>query len=762
MSVIVRFTIVIDLLVVGVVWSQDVPLGTMPFWTTSEQNIYSTGMIWRDCNRDGVIDVFFSNGNDIVQAANNIYLFGSGPMPTSASWYSSNLEYSGHCAVGDINDDGYPDLMVSDYIGAGFGHPNRADFYLNQGGLPDATPVWSTPDLIFSFSCAFGDVDGDGDLDVAFATGEGYYQDYQQDLIYLNDGGSFSNTVYWSSAASGASMDVTWGDVDNDGDLDLAFTHDQTATSVYYNNAGVIETSPSWQASTSESGNTLLFGDVNGDNWLDLVVAYNNQLNGQGRFRVYFNDGAGNLDPDYGWQSHNGGYGSAIALGDYDNDGDDDLAAGRWFHELWVYENLGTTFTTAPIWSTAIECVAEELAWVDIDGLGVLPEVDTLAVDGSTKLFYTAHHPLYEIDSVVVDGSRLGYAGYCYDLVSGWLSLAQAPVTEAICYYRYSYHNDLAVSNWDTVNMVFANTNPPFVDVAADNTFGPTPLAVQFTDNSVGAYEWSWDFGDGESSLQQNPLHVYEQPGYYDVEVEITTPERIYSRVFDGMVSAHADTLRMSTAELVNRRVRVDVFAHNNLPLSEIVIPFGWGGPIDLRYDSMSTAGLRTDYFDQAAIVSLVVVWDVATVRLAADSQPPLEPGDGPIISLYFTDVGIGATGSSPITFTNYDSRELALVSYAGTYIPETIDGVVYTGCCSGRVGDANGVSGDEPTIGDVSVMIDMLFISGIDVACFAEADINQSGGPLPTRDDVTIGDISILIDYLYITGSSLGLPVCL
>lgn len=86
------------------------------------------------------------------------------------------------------------------------------------------------------------------------------------------------------------------------------------------------------------------------------------------------------------------------------------------------------------------------------------------------------------------------------------------------------------------------------------------------------------------------------------------------------------------------------------------------------------------------------------------------------------------------------------------------------SGCCSGRVGDANGSGGDEPTIGDISTMIDMLFISQSPdvVGCMAEADINQSGGPNPAMADVTIGDISILIDYLFITGPSLGLPNCL
>jgi len=84
--------------------------------------------------------------------------------------------------------------------------------------------------------------------------------------------------------------------------------------------------------------------------------------------------------------------------------------------------------------------------------------------------------------------------------------------------------------------------------------------------------------------------------------------------------------------------------------------------------------------------------------------------------------------------------------------------------CCVDRVGDANGVGGDEPTLGDVSTMIDALFISGNPevIACLTEADINQSGGVDPQPSDITIGDISTLIDYLFITGPSLGLADCL
>ena len=80
-------------------------------------------------------------------------------------------------------------------------------------------------------------------------------------------------------------------------------------------------------------------------------------------------------------------------------------------------------------------------------------------------------------------------------------------------------------------------------------------------------------------------------------------------------------------------------------------------------------------------------------------------------------------------------------------------------GCCVGRVGDANNNGGAEPTIGDITAMIDAKFITGSCegvIECIAEADINLSGtlvSPPLDCDDITIGDITKLIDYLFITG---------
>ena len=48
---------------------------------------------------------------------------------------------------------------------------------------------------------------------------------------------------------------------------------------------------------------------------------------------------------------------------------------------------------------------------------------------------------------------------------------------------------------------------PPVANFSSNVTSGYSPLTVKFTDLSVGATEWSWDFGDKTYSTDQNPVH---------------------------------------------------------------------------------------------------------------------------------------------------------------------------------------------------------------------------------------------------------------
>jgi PKD repeat protein len=68
---------------------------------------------------------------------------------------------------------------------------------------------------------------------------------------------------------------------------------------------------------------------------------------------------------------------------------------------------------------------------------------------------------------------------------------------------------------------------PPLAAFRAFPSAGEEPLSVQFTDFSLPGGQpirsWLWDFGDGEQSTAQNPLHVYPNPGTYDVSLTVTT-----------------------------------------------------------------------------------------------------------------------------------------------------------------------------------------------------------------------------------------------
>jgi len=75
---------------------------------------------------------------------------------------------------------------------------------------------------------------------------------------------------------------------------------------------------------------------------------------------------------------------------------------------------------------------------------------------------------------------------------------------------------------WESIR----TSEPPEVVGAgftADLTSGPVPLAVNFTDQSTGDISsWSWDFGDGATSTEQNPPHTYTDAGTYTVSLAVT------------------------------------------------------------------------------------------------------------------------------------------------------------------------------------------------------------------------------------------------
>ena len=60
------------------------------------------------------------------------------------------------------------------------------------------------------------------------------------------------------------------------------------------------------------------------------------------------------------------------------------------------------------------------------------------------------------------------------------------------------------------------------VDFSADTVSGEVPLTVTFSGVSENATSWEWDFGDEESSSEQNPTHTYAEVGTYSVKLNVS------------------------------------------------------------------------------------------------------------------------------------------------------------------------------------------------------------------------------------------------
>lgn len=461
--------IILTLIVTAGLAQAEFPLSMNPAWQSNPDGHVATGGAWADVDGDGWLDMVVANGNDMERQRIVVYYNnGFGSLAGTPGWSSSDRDYHGHLDIGDINGDGLPDIAVAVYLGpGGFGDPGRAKVYLNDGaGGFSTTPDWISGDSFYSFSLALGDADGDGDLDLACACGDDYYDNPERQRIYFNEGGTLESTPSWTSDEIDYALDAFWGDVDQDGDMDIAFCGTSSPLRVYLNNqttGGGIATTASWEnTDLPEYGNTATLGDMNGDGFPELAVADNWQLGGSGRFKVYLNN-AGSLPTTPFWQSSTGGYGSNVSWIDLDFDGDRDLAAGRWWGYVRVYENDGGTLTTTPAWTSNTNSVIENLFWGDVDNDGLMHGGLMIANGTGTRTFFEIGYiPARAIDAVIVEGVPLPPTAYTSHPGNGWVSLATPPPAGAgnvEIHFAYSNDLDLGVTNWDsgTGNYVFIN-----------------------------------------------------------------------------------------------------------------------------------------------------------------------------------------------------------------------------------------------------------------------------------------------------------------
>jgi hypothetical protein len=294
---------------------------------------FSSGSAWADFDNDGDLDTFVANQRD----QENVLLLQEVAEKGSVRFVrhataklAEDKGWSYSVAAADADNDGFVDYYVSN---GGLSHSGVNYLYRNVEGT--AIERVLNTDAVDSDHASGGaswsDYDGDGDQDLVVANRPTAEMQGFKLSLFRNDGDMQFTRMDENALPEDATfpMSVAWGDVDNDGDQDLyAGNLYGMANNLYENfGDGTFRIMDGGRATTDAgSSYAVTFGDLDNDADLDLVVA-----NWGGSSEIYLNDGAGHFEQvRSGKFQRSIHYASSLALGDYDSDGDLDVLIGNW------------------------------------------------------------------------------------------------------------------------------------------------------------------------------------------------------------------------------------------------------------------------------------------------------------------------------------------------------------------------------------------------------------------------------------------------
>jgi enediyne biosynthesis protein E4 len=322
--------------------------------------IMSGGGLFFDYDADGWLDVLLVDGGSLTDAAvaktarHRLYRNrGNGTFEDLSSTSGiTHREYGMGACAADVNNDGWIDIYITN-VGTN-------TLYLNKGGkmFTDATRTAGVAGAAsFSASCAFADVDRDGDVDLFVVN---YVDARVNNNIFCGDAGrqfriychpltfpALRNVLFRNNGNGtftdisrdagifdhrGNGLGVVFGDYDDDGWVDAFVANDTTPNFLFHNQRGrgfseaaLVSGVSVASDGTPRAGMGTDFGDYDGDGDLDLFVT-NHELEAHTLFRnlgkglfedVTFASGVGAATLPY--------VGFGAAFFDADNDADLDL-----------------------------------------------------------------------------------------------------------------------------------------------------------------------------------------------------------------------------------------------------------------------------------------------------------------------------------------------------------------------------------------------------------------------------------------------------
>ena len=315
-----------------------------------------------DYDADGDLDIYLVNGaiqteNAQTETPHNVLYRNNGDgtfTDVTETAGVGSTTYGAGATAGDYDNDGDLDLYVTNF--------GEDQLYRNNGDgtFTDVTKQAKVANPNWGTSCAFADVDNDGNLDLYVTNYAAYHPKADKrceergvhvycgphaypavhDTFYRNNGdGTFTDmsAVYRpSDLIPQHGLGVTFGDYDNDGDIDLYVANDQDPNFLFQNpfqnekkgnflEIALISGVCYNDMGKEEAGMGTDFGDYNNDGQLDLTVSnYQTETN-----TLYHNhDGSFFIDNTIvsGIAEVTHGYlGWGIKFFDYDNDGYQDI-----------------------------------------------------------------------------------------------------------------------------------------------------------------------------------------------------------------------------------------------------------------------------------------------------------------------------------------------------------------------------------------------------------------------------------------------------
>lgn len=275
----------------------------------------------------------------------------------------------------DVDGDGDMDAVIGKYDGLLAYYLNDEGTFVNQTNGADDPNPFADLNVTEQAAPAFADWDGDGDMDLIVGNKAG-------ELAYFrNDDGAYTvvdaTENPFAGIAPGLDASPTVGDVDGDGDLDLIFgdeagllfyarNDEGTVVLLHRNSIGITD---DLSASSSHS-----FGDIDGDGDQDLARGsfegtVNVLINTDGSFAQA---GVNPLDTP----AVQVGYISQPSFADIDQDGDDDLFLGSYTDGILYFQNDAGVFTQAMGDANPMGAIEagdnESIAFIDFDGDGDL------------------------------------------------------------------------------------------------------------------------------------------------------------------------------------------------------------------------------------------------------------------------------------------------------------------------------------------------------------------------------------------------------